>query len=131
MASGSGSGPGRRRALRALRRRVRGRLGAGPTKAANGSPDLASKSARAHQLRFLEKAGDSTRGGRRAYYRCTDRQTIARLLAQLTPVQAQGERPPDPHRARFGFIGAGNSGEPGSDTARRAGDISYQPRSWR
>lgn len=80
---------------------------------------------------FLEKVGESSRGGRRAYYRFTDRQTIGRVLAQLGPVQGPSERPPGPPRARFSFIGAGDSGEPGSDTARRAGEISYQPRSWR
>jgi hypothetical protein len=77
---------------------------------------------------FLEKAGESTRGGRRAYYRFTDRQAVGSVLAEHRP---QIESQPGPHAARFRFIGAGNSGQPGSDTARRSGDISYQPRSWR
>lgn len=80
---------------------------------------------------FLEKVGESTRGGRRAYYRCSDPQAIRRVLAQLTQapghIQPPAGRPP----RRFRFVGAGDSGEPGSDTARRAGDIVYQPRSWR
>jgi len=34
-------------------------------------------------------------------------------------------------KAGFRFIGAGASGEPGSDTGRRAGEIDYEPPSWR
>jgi hypothetical protein len=79
---------------------------------------------------FLEKAGESRRGGRRAYYRFTDRQTIGRVLAEHRPIQHQVEDRTGPATPRFRFIGAGNSGQPGSDTARRAGDIPYQPRSW-
>jgi hypothetical protein len=80
---------------------------------------------------FLEKAGESTRGGRRAYYRFTDKETIRRVLAEHRPAERQVERRPGPPAPRFGFIGAGNSGKPGSDIGRRAGDIPYQPRSWR
>jgi len=80
---------------------------------------------------FLEKAGESTRGGRRAYYRCTGTQVISRVLARLAPVRDKGERPPGSPPGRFHFVGAGNSGQPGSDTARRAGELTYQPRSWR
>ncbi|SRR6266571_2492108 len=80
---------------------------------------------------FIEKAGESTRGGRRAYYRFTDKQTIGRVLAQHGSVRREAKRPPVPPAVRFRFIGAGDSGEPGSDTARRAGNIPYQPRSWR
>ncbi len=76
---------------------------------------------------FLEKAGESTRGGRRAYYRCTGTQLIRRVLARLAPVRDQGERPPGSPLGRFHFVGAGNSGQPRSDTARRAGDIIYRP----
>jgi hypothetical protein len=79
---------------------------------------------------FLEKAGESTRGGRRAYYRFTDRHTIGRVLAEHRPVQRQTEPGGSP-APRFRFVGAGNSGQPGSDAARRAGDLPYQPRSWR
>lgn len=80
---------------------------------------------------FLEKAGESTRSGRRAYYRFTDRETIGRVLAKHGPVERQIEPRPSSPGPRFRFIGAGNSGEPGSNTARRAGDIQYLPRSWR
>lgn len=80
---------------------------------------------------FLEKAGESTRGGRRAYYRCTSTRVIRRVLARVGPRPVERDRPPAPPPRRFQFIGAGNSGEPGSDIARRAADITYQPRSWR
>jgi hypothetical protein len=80
---------------------------------------------------FLEKAGESTRGGRRAYYRFTDREAIGRVLAEHRPVQRQTERAPARPAPRFRFVGVGDSGETGSDTARRAGDMVYQPRSWR
>ncbi len=80
---------------------------------------------------FLEKVGESARGGRRAYYRCLGAQAIARALTRLAPVGGHGQRPPSPPSGRFQFVGAGNSGEAESDLARRAGDITYQPRSWR
>lgn len=80
---------------------------------------------------FLEKAGESTRGGRRAYYRFTDRKTIGSVLAEHPPVLPKTEPSFEPAAPRFRFIAAGNSAQPGSDTARRAGDIPYQPRSWR
>lgn len=80
---------------------------------------------------FLEKAGESTRGGRRAYYRFTDRKTIGSVLAEHRPVLPKTEPSSGPSAPRFRFIAAGNSGDPGSDTARRAGNIPYQPRSWR
>jgi hypothetical protein len=34
-------------------------------------------------------------------------------------------------RRRLSFIGAGESTEAPTDMARRAGEISYEPRSWR
>lgn len=80
---------------------------------------------------FLEKAGESTRGGKRAWYRCADLQTLRRLLAELSPNTGGSEPPMTRSPAKFRFIGAGDSGQPGSDTARRSGDIKYQPRSWR
>ncbi len=80
---------------------------------------------------FLDKVGESARGGRRAYYRFTDRQTVGSVLAEHGPVQPKTERRPGPPAPRFRFIGAGNSGQPGSDIARRVGDITYRPRSWR
>src|SRR5437667_1032745 len=76
---------------------------------------------------FLEKVGESTRGGRRAYYRCADTEAIRRVLAQLTSSGGQTQTPAGPPSRRFRFVGAGNSGEPGSDTGRRSGDIAYQP----
>jgi hypothetical protein len=80
---------------------------------------------------FLEKVGESTRGGRRAYYRCVNAQAIGRALTRLAPVGGHGQRPPDRPPRKFQFVGAGNSGEPGTDVARRAGEITYLPRSWR
>jgi len=80
---------------------------------------------------FLEKVGESTRGGRRAYYRCAGAQAIRRVLARLTPSQGHTQPPAGPPPRRFRFVAAGDSGQPGSDTGRRAGDILYQPRSWR
>lgn len=80
---------------------------------------------------FLEKVGESTRGGRRAYYRCVNAQAIGRALTRLASPGGHVERPPDLPLRRFQFVGAGNSGEPGTDAARRAGEITYLPRSWR
>lgn len=80
---------------------------------------------------FLEKAGESTRGGRRAYYRFTNRKTVGSVLAEHRPALSKTQPSSGPSAPRFRFIAAGNSGAPGSDTARRAGDIRYQPRSWR
>jgi len=80
---------------------------------------------------FLEKVGESTRGGRRAYYRCVNVQAIGRALTRLAPAGGHGDGPPNLPPRRFQFVGAGNSGEPGTDVARRAGDITYLPHSWR
>lgn len=83
---------------------------------------------------FLEKAGESSRGGRRAYYRFTDRKTIERVLGQVSntaPIEPASEQRSTAQAGRFKFVGAGDSRNPGSETGRRAGDISYEPRSWR
>jgi hypothetical protein len=80
---------------------------------------------------FLEKVGESARGGRRAYYRCVGAQAIGRALTRLAPLGGDGQPPPGPPAGRFRFVGAGNSGEPGSDMARRAGHMTYQPPPWR
>jgi len=81
---------------------------------------------------FVEKAGESVRGGRRAYYRCPGAKAIGRALTQLASApEPQQAPPPGGELPRFRFIGSGNSGEPDSDTARRAGETIYQPRSWR
>jgi hypothetical protein len=80
---------------------------------------------------FVEKAGDSARGGRRAYYRCPGAKAIARALSRVAPAAEAQQEPPDGKPSRFRFIGSGSSGEPGADTGRRAGEFVYQPRSWR
>ena len=80
---------------------------------------------------FVEKTGDSTRGGRRAYYRCPGARAIGRALSRVAPAAHAHRESPNARPPRFRFIGSGSSGEPGSDTARRAGDLVYQPRSWR
>src|SRR5439155_22743549 len=74
---------------------------------------------------LLEKSGPSTRGGRRAYYRMPDRPGVQ---AALEAWRAQSGA--DNGRS-LRFIGAGASSEPPADTARRAGEITYEPRSWR
>lgn len=80
---------------------------------------------------FLEKAGESTRGGRRAYYRFSDAEMIRQVLARLKASGGDAERPRPPAAGRFRFVAAGDSGHPGCDTARSAGDVTYGPRSWR
>lgn len=74
---------------------------------------------------LLEKSGASTRGGRRAYYRMPDREGVAQALAAWRREQIV------PARRTLGFIGAGASSEPPTDMARQAGEIGYEPRSWR
>ncbi len=74
---------------------------------------------------LLEKSGPSTRGGRRAYYRMPDRAGVEKALEEWQP-----DTPAETLR-RLRFIAAGASTEPPADTARRAGEITYEPRSWR
>jgi hypothetical protein len=74
---------------------------------------------------ILEKSGASTRGGRRAYYRMPDHAGVARA------VEAWRRNGAAQTRSRLSFIGAGASTEPPADMARQAGEISYEPRSWR
>src|SRR5437879_6407235 len=74
---------------------------------------------------ILEKVGDSTRGGRRAYYRFVNRPAIQDALEQI-----RGSVAREPMRS-LSFIGAGASSEGLNDTARRSGDLRYEPRSWR
>src|SRR5260370_39008812 len=76
---------------------------------------------------FLEKVGESTRGGRRAYYRCLNAQAIGRALTRLAPAGGHGERPPARPPRKFQFVGAGNSGEPGTDVAPRRGQVTDPP----
>lgn len=75
---------------------------------------------------ILEKSGESSRGGRRAYYRVVNPRAIQDALEQI-------ERPvPRRPRRSLMFIGAGASGESESnDTARRSAEMRYEPRSWR
>jgi hypothetical protein len=70
---------------------------------------------------LIEKSGPSTRSGRRAYYRMPHRGEVERAL------KAWREQNGTPRQLRL--IGAGASGT--SDTASRAGEIAYEPRSWR
>jgi len=72
---------------------------------------------------LLEKSGPSTRGGRRAYYRMPDRAGVEKALEAWRARRGA--------RKNLRFIAAGESTEPPADVARRAGEIAYQPRSWR
>lgn len=74
---------------------------------------------------LLEKSGPSTRGGRRAYYRMPDRVAVEQALESWRTRQVESK----PRMLRF--IGAGASGDQVSDTARKAGELTYEPRSWR
>ncbi len=80
---------------------------------------------------FWEKVGEPPRGGRRAYSRCRDLQALRNVLSRLKPEADRPPAPTSPALRRFRFVGAGDSREPGSDAGRRAGDVVYQPRSWR
>src|SRR5712691_6072078 len=74
---------------------------------------------------LIEKSGPSTRGGRRAYYRMPDRAGVERALkAWRASTGAEKLR-------NLRFIAAGASTEPPADTGRRAGEITYEPPSWR
>jgi len=74
---------------------------------------------------LLEKSGPSTRGGRRAYYRMPDRVGVVKAIEAWRRHGAGTE----PRTLRF--VAAGASTEPPADTARQAGEITYEPRSWR
>lgn len=74
---------------------------------------------------LIEKSGRSTRGGRRAYYRMPQRVAVEQALAEWHAKQGD-----DQPRA-LQFIAAGSSSDQPVDTARRAGEIAYEPRSWR
>ncbi|MGH7904328.1 MAG: hypothetical protein ACREPA_09425 [Candidatus Dormibacteraceae bacterium] len=77
---------------------------------------------------LVEKSGESTRGGRRAYYRMPAKKAVVEALRRLKPSRAP-RRPEQPNR--FRLIGSGDSGEPGSDWARRSGDLPFEPSPWR
>lgn len=74
---------------------------------------------------ILEKSGESTRGGRRAYYRFVNRAAIQDALGQI-----RGSVAAQPRRT-LSFIGAGTSVAGPHDVARRSGDMRFEPRSWR
>jgi hypothetical protein len=78
---------------------------------------------------LVEKVGESTRGGRRAYYRMPAKKAVAEALSRLKPGVSNRKigRP----RRRFNFVGAGDSGEAGSDWARRSSDLPFEPGAWR
>ncbi len=78
---------------------------------------------------LLEKAGESTRRGRRAYYRFASKRSVEEALARLSPNRNDVEAQPRHHR--FHLVGAGDSGEAGSDVARRSANLPFEPRSWR
>lgn len=78
---------------------------------------------------LVEKAGESASGGRRAYYRMPAKKAVVEALSRLKP-RVPG-RKNERERRRFLFVGAGDSGEAGSDWARRSSDVPFEPRSWR
>lgn len=80
---------------------------------------------------FIEKVGDSTRGGRRAYYRFTAKGAVKRALSRISPREPQGQDEVGPRRRKFAFVASGESGQPGSDLGRQSSEIVYEPRSWR
>jgi hypothetical protein len=74
---------------------------------------------------LLEKSGPSSRGGRRAYYRMPDRESVVKAIEAWRGASgAQTRRP-------LRFVAAGASAESPADTARRAAELTYEPRSWR
>jgi hypothetical protein len=72
---------------------------------------------------LLEKSGESTRGGRRAYYRMPDRAGVSRSLESWVSA-ARTKRTPS-------FIAAGVSTDSPNDIGRRADESPFTPRSWR
>jgi hypothetical protein len=78
---------------------------------------------------LVEKAGESTRGGRRAYYRMPAKKAVVEALSRLKP-EGSKRKSKRPER-RFRFVGSGDSGERGSDGARRSADLAFEPRPWR
>ena len=75
---------------------------------------------------LIEKSGPSTRGGRRAYYRMPDREAV---VAAIEALRATGET--HPRRKALRFVAAGEAAAGPRDSARRAGELAYEPRSWR
>jgi hypothetical protein len=77
---------------------------------------------------LVEKVGESTRGGRRAYYRMPAKKAVAEALSRLKPEVSGGKN--EQQRRPFLFVGAGDSGDTGSDWAKRSSDLPFEPRSW-
>jgi len=78
---------------------------------------------------LVEKAGESTRGGRRAYYSMPAKRAVVQALSHLKTRRVAREAK-QPLR-RFQFVASGDSGEQGSDWARRSADMPFEPGSWR
>src|SRR5712691_8704430 len=74
---------------------------------------------------LLEKSGPSTRGGRRAYYRMPAREAVEQALEAWRAHRGAEKL------KNLRFIAAGASTDLPADAARRAGEIAYEPRSWR
>lgn len=75
---------------------------------------------------LIEKSGPSTRGGRRAYYRMPLRTQIEQALEAWRAATASASRP----QRTLRFVASGSASAPPTDTARRAGELDYEPRSW-
>jgi hypothetical protein len=73
---------------------------------------------------ILEKSGETTRGGRRAYYRFVNHLATGAALDLVRGSMASRPKP------ALSFIGVGESSGT-RDTARRSGDMRFEPRSWR
>jgi hypothetical protein len=74
---------------------------------------------------LLEKSGPSTRGGRRAYYQMPNRVEVEQAL------ESRRAREVESGPRTLQFIASGASNDEQVDTGRRAGEIAYEPRSWR
>jgi hypothetical protein len=74
---------------------------------------------------LLEKSGPSRRGGRGPYFRMPNRVEVEQALESWRAGRV--ESPPRTLR----FIASGASNDASVDTARRASDVAYEPRSWR
>jgi hypothetical protein len=79
---------------------------------------------------LIEKAGESSRGGKRTYYRFSAKQSVKDALTRIGAGYESSKPQPKGER-RFHFIAAGDSREPASDWARRSADIEYEPPPWR
>ena len=73
---------------------------------------------------ILEKSGETTRGGRRAYYRFVNQFATRAALDLVRGSVASRPKP------ALSFIGAGESSGT-TDTARTSGEVRFEPRSWR